>query len=117
MYLKWNDTMLVCLLDTLLKSVYFFSSIQLHQFLRGVSFNNSAGDTVSFNKNGEVVAGFDVINWLIFSNQSFRRVKVGRLDPMNPTDQLLTINEDIITWPSWFNQVRFKSQQCGEVLP
>ncbi|XP_060137212.1 vomeronasal type-2 receptor 26-like [Zootoca vivipara] len=73
---------------------------QLHHFLRSVSFNNSAGDTVSFDQNGEIVAGFDVINWIVSPNQSFHRVKVGRVDP----NQVFTINADAITWYSGFNQ-------------
>nr|XP_034992614.1 vomeronasal type-2 receptor 26-like [Zootoca vivipara] len=79
---------------------------QLHHFLRGVSFNNSAGDTVSFNQNREVISSLDVINWVISSNQSFYRVKVGRMDPEAPPDQAFTLHEDAITWHKWFNQVR-----------
>ncbi|XP_053216120.1 vomeronasal type-2 receptor 26-like [Podarcis raffonei] len=79
---------------------------QLHHFLRGVSFNNSAGDTVSFNQNGEVISTLDVINWVISSNQSFHRVKIGRMDPEAPPDQAFTLHEDAITWHGWFNQVR-----------
>ncbi|XP_062992878.1 vomeronasal type-2 receptor 26-like [Elgaria multicarinata webbii] len=83
-----------------------FHSWQLHHFLRGVSFNNSAGDKVSFNQNAELVAGFDVINWIVFSNQSFHHVKVGTVDYQALPDQALTINEEAITWNSWFNQTK-----------
>ncbi|XP_048372436.1 vomeronasal type-2 receptor 26-like [Sphaerodactylus townsendi] len=79
---------------------------ELDYFLRRVSFNNSAGDNISFDKNRNVVAGFDVINWLIFPNQSFLKVKVGSTNPKAPADQMLTINENAITWHSWFNQVQ-----------
>nr|XP_034992606.1 vomeronasal type-2 receptor 26-like [Zootoca vivipara] len=79
---------------------------QIHHFLRGVSFNNSAGDTVSFDQNGEVISSLDIINWIISSNQSFHRVKVGRMDPEAPPDQALTLHEDAITWPRWFNQAQ-----------
>ncbi|KAF7235020.1 Vomeronasal type-2 receptor 26 [Varanus komodoensis] len=78
---------------------------QLHHFLKLVSFNNSAGDKVSFNENGELVTGFDVINWIVSSNQSFRRVKVGRMDAKAAPDHAFTISPDSITWNSWFNQV------------
>ncbi|XP_053215868.1 vomeronasal type-2 receptor 26-like [Podarcis raffonei] len=77
---------------------------QLHHILRSISFNNSAGDVVSFNKNGEVASSLDIINWIIFSNQSFHRVRVGRMDPGAPSDQAFTIDKEVITWHSWFNQ-------------
>ncbi|XP_054850052.1 vomeronasal type-2 receptor 26-like [Eublepharis macularius] len=79
---------------------------QLHHFLRGLSFNNSAGDMVSFDRNGELVAGFDIINWIIPSNQSFERVKVGKMDPLAPPGQTFTINEKAIIWHTWFNQTQ-----------
>ncbi|XP_066486349.1 vomeronasal type-2 receptor 26-like [Tiliqua scincoides] len=79
---------------------------QLHHFLKHVSFNNSAGDKVSFDKNGEVVAGFDLFNWFTFPNQSFVRVKVGRVDPQVPSDKAFIVNEDTMVWPSWFHQKR-----------
>ncbi|KAM6451773.1 vomeronasal type-2 receptor 26-like [Liasis olivaceus] len=77
---------------------------QVHHFLKGLSFNNSAGDEISLDANGELLAGLDVMNWIVFSNQSFVRVKVGKVDPGVPTDQTFTINKDAITWHSWFNQ-------------
>ncbi|XP_066486337.1 vomeronasal type-2 receptor 26-like [Tiliqua scincoides] len=83
---------------------------QLHHFLRGVSFNNSAGDEVSFDQNGEISTGYDVINWVSPSNESFQRVKVGKIVSWAPAAQAFTINEEAITWPSWFNQQ--PSQTC-----
>nr|XP_028560345.1 vomeronasal type-2 receptor 26-like [Podarcis muralis] len=77
---------------------------QVHHSLRTVSFNNSAGDTISFDKNGELVARFDVINWIFSSNQT--KQKIGQLDPEALSDQVFTINEDVIIWHSWFNQTR-----------
>ncbi|XP_060541306.1 vomeronasal type-2 receptor 26-like [Pantherophis guttatus] len=79
-------------------------SWKLHHFLRGVSFNNSAGDKISFDENGEFVGRFDIINWVTFPNQSFHRVKVGTIDPDPLSHHLLTIREDEIIWPTWFNQ-------------
>ncbi|XP_062992886.1 vomeronasal type-2 receptor 26-like [Elgaria multicarinata webbii] len=79
---------------------------KLHQFLRGVSFNNSAQDAVFFNENGEIVAALDIINLKLFSNDSFLRVKVGSLDPQASSDHAFTIDEDTITWHSWFNKTR-----------
>ncbi|XP_061447664.1 vomeronasal type-2 receptor 26-like [Rhineura floridana] len=78
---------------------------QLHHFLRRVSFNNSVGDEISFDQNGQLIAGFDIINWITFPNQSFHRVKVGNLNPQAPESKMFTIHDDVITWHNSFNQV------------
>ncbi|XP_054850050.1 vomeronasal type-2 receptor 26-like [Eublepharis macularius] len=79
---------------------------QLHHFLRDISFNSSNGNQVFFNRNREIVAGFDIMNWIISSNQTFHRVKVGRIDPQASPEQPFAINDEDITWPSWFNQTQ-----------
>ncbi|XP_044273026.1 vomeronasal type-2 receptor 26-like [Varanus komodoensis] len=79
---------------------------ELHRFLKAVSFNNSAGDEISFDQGGELVSGLDVINWIVSTNQSFHHIPVGRMDPQTPTDQMFSINEDAITWHRWLNQTR-----------
>ncbi|XP_053120343.1 vomeronasal type-2 receptor 26-like [Hemicordylus capensis] len=81
------------------------SKANLHRFLKAASFNNSAEDTISFDQDGNLEAEFDIMNWIFYSNQSFQRVKVGRMDPKAPPNQALTINDATITWHSWFNQV------------
>ncbi|XP_032092087.1 vomeronasal type-2 receptor 26-like [Thamnophis elegans] len=77
---------------------------QLHFFLERVSFNNSIGDEISFDENRELITKLDMENWVIFPNQSFHRVKVGKLDPWAAEDQKFSIHEEAITWPSTFNQ-------------
>ncbi|XP_042329788.1 vomeronasal type-2 receptor 26-like [Sceloporus undulatus] len=79
-----------------------WQSWQLHHFLRRVSFNNSVGEKISFDQNGELIAGFDIINWVTFINRSFLKVKVGGIGP----DKMLTLFEDSITWPKVFNQAQ-----------
>uniref|UniRef100_A0ABM5GQ21 Vomeronasal type-2 receptor 26-like n=1 Tax=Pogona vitticeps TaxID=103695 RepID=A0ABM5GQ21_9SAUR len=78
---------------------------QLHSFLSSISFNNSAGDLVSFDENGELAAGLDIINWIIFPNLSFFRVKVGEIDSRTSLGEEFTINMEAITWHGMFNQV------------
>ncbi|XP_039184377.1 vomeronasal type-2 receptor 26-like, partial [Crotalus tigris] len=89
-------------------------SWQLHQFLKRVSFNNSAGDRIQFNQGRELITGFDIINWVTFPNQSFHRVKVGKLDPW-VKEEKISIHDEIITWHKSFNQtppVSVCSESC-----
>ncbi|CAI5789977.1 Hypothetical predicted protein [Podarcis lilfordi] len=77
---------------------------QLHPFLRTVSFNNSAGETVSFGENREVEAGFDITNMVTFPNNSFVRVKVGRVDVEATPDQPFTLDDNRMVWHRSFHQ-------------
>ncbi|XP_034279077.2 vomeronasal type-2 receptor 26-like [Pantherophis guttatus] len=78
---------------------------KFHYFLRNVAFNNGAGEPVSFDQNGIVATGFDILNLIAFPNNSFLHMKVGNVDHSASPDKILTINDDMITWHSWFNQV------------
>ncbi|XP_042329680.1 vomeronasal type-2 receptor 26-like [Sceloporus undulatus] len=74
---------------------------QLHNTLRNIYFNNGAGHEVLF-MNGELSAeGYDIINWIIFSNQSFVKLKVGKISPT----QGFYIREDGIQWNSRFEKM------------
>ncbi|XP_053215994.1 vomeronasal type-2 receptor 26-like [Podarcis raffonei] len=78
---------------------------KLHPILRSISFNNTAGETVHLNENGELTMGFDITNLITFPNKSFVRMKVGRMNPWAPHGKHLSIDEDAIVWPRSFNQV------------
>uniref|UniRef100_A0A670JBA8 G-protein coupled receptors family 3 profile domain-containing protein n=1 Tax=Podarcis muralis TaxID=64176 RepID=A0A670JBA8_PODMU len=77
----------------------------LHSFLQRISFNNSAGDEITLNEYGELAAGFDITNLVTFPNNSYVRIKVGRLDPQAPPGKELSINEDRIKWNRRFTKV------------
>ncbi|XP_060110791.1 vomeronasal type-2 receptor 26-like [Heteronotia binoei] len=90
---------------------------ELHYFLKSVLFNNSAGENISFDSSGKVTTKYDIINWLAFPNQSFFKVKIGEVHPEAPVDQILTINEERITWNSCFNQTHPLSVCSESCLP
>ncbi|XP_066487362.1 vomeronasal type-2 receptor 26-like [Tiliqua scincoides] len=90
------------------RSILTFPNLQqflVNTVLGSISFNNSAGDMVSFEEGGESAAGFDLINWITFPNQTFLKIKVGRMDPQALSGQEFSINQEAITWHSTFNQV------------
>ncbi|XP_039189274.1 vomeronasal type-2 receptor 26-like [Crotalus tigris] len=77
---------------------------QLHPVLSSIGFNNSVGETVSFNEKRELVAEFDIVNLVIFPNNSFIRMKLGELNLQGFEEQVLTIHENNIFWPEFYNQ-------------
>nr|XP_028560566.1 vomeronasal type-2 receptor 26-like [Podarcis muralis] len=78
---------------------------KLHSWLQSISFNNSAADEIMFNKDGELSSGFDITSLATFPNNSYARVKVGRLDPQDFKRAVLSINEEKIEWHRDLTQV------------
>ncbi|KAG6530675.1 type-2 vomeronasal receptor [Crotalus adamanteus] len=94
------------MMNTIGRKIHNQDVWQLHYFLRSVAFNNSAGEQIFFDQNGILAIGFDILNLIAFPNKSFLHVKVGSVDHSAPSDKILTISDEMITWHSWFNQVQ-----------
>lgn len=56
----------------------------------------------------------DIINWIISSNLSLHRKKIGRMAQETSLGETLTISKDAIVWHSWFNQVSFTILQFND---
>uniref|UniRef100_A0ACB8EWL3 Uncharacterized protein n=1 Tax=Sphaerodactylus townsendi TaxID=933632 RepID=A0ACB8EWL3_9SAUR len=82
----------------------FFQPWQLHKFLQGISFNNSVGETMSFNQKREMDMGFDITNLVMLPNKSFLRVKVGRVNPRILGRKQFDIQEKMIVWQRTFKK-------------
>uniref|UniRef100_A0A8C6XLU4 G-protein coupled receptors family 3 profile domain-containing protein n=1 Tax=Naja naja TaxID=35670 RepID=A0A8C6XLU4_NAJNA len=78
---------------------------QLHSFLQKISFNNSVGEEVTLNEHGEVMDGFDLINLITFSNGSYTKVKVGRLNSKALLEKEFVVTDERIQWHGDFIQV------------
>ncbi|KAH0626320.1 hypothetical protein JD844_001243 [Phrynosoma platyrhinos] len=86
---------------------------QLCSFLRYIRFNNSAGEEVFFDENGDLASGFDVISLVTFSNQSFQKVRVGGIYPQASAGKRFTMNGSSIVWNHKFKKVPPRSR-CVE---
>ncbi|XP_070591666.1 vomeronasal type-2 receptor 26-like [Erythrolamprus reginae] len=92
-------------------------SWQLLPYLRKVQFNNSAGDEISFSEKRLGSARYNLVNWIVFPNQTFVPVKFGEFDPGSPSGKELTITSSLITWASKkvpFARCGLKRCQAGE---
>ncbi|XP_058036464.1 vomeronasal type-2 receptor 26-like [Ahaetulla prasina] len=108
-----NESLQIAGIIHLLK---YFGWTWLHRFLQGLSFNNSLGETVSINHHGEVHSGFDIINVIMFPNNSYHKVKIGKLDPTANEGNRFVIHEDLIVWHQYFKQVLPRSV-CNDPCP
>ncbi|XP_044285685.1 vomeronasal type-2 receptor 26-like [Varanus komodoensis] len=77
----------------------------LHRFLRDPQFYNaSLIDGASWDKNGELVADFDIVHWVLFPNKSIFHKKIGSLERQGAGDLTLMINKDAAEWPKQINK-------------
>ncbi|XP_034957736.1 vomeronasal type-2 receptor 26-like [Zootoca vivipara] len=90
--------------------------LKLQPFLRSIVFNNSAGETVSFNGKKEMEGAFDIMNIVTFPNKSFLRVKVGQVVNDALKARRFIIHEDKIKWHKGFNQV-VPVSVCNDCCP
>ncbi|KAG6472982.1 type-2 vomeronasal receptor [Crotalus adamanteus] len=77
---------------------------QLCLFLTKLHFNNSAGEEIAFNENGNLAAAYDIINLITFPNRSFQKVQVGHIEPQSSQKEDLTIDTTAIVWNPKFKQ-------------
>ncbi|XP_060110667.1 vomeronasal type-2 receptor 26-like [Heteronotia binoei] len=77
---------------------------KVHRVLQSITFNNSAGEAVSFNGKREVRGGFDITNLVMFPNKSFHRVKIGDVNPNAAEGEKFIIHENMIVWQTVFNE-------------
>ncbi|XP_054832687.1 vomeronasal type-2 receptor 26-like [Eublepharis macularius] len=89
---------------------------QLYSFLRNVRFNNSAGDEIFFDENGDLAAGYDIVNLVTFPNQSFQKIQVGRMKSKTTAGEEFVINRSLLIWNHKFQQ-HVPRSTCVESCP
>ncbi|KAJ1081084.1 hypothetical protein NDU88_001268 [Pleurodeles waltl] len=88
------------LLNGTWKDIAGFKPWQLIHYIKKVRFENKGGGEVIFNRNGEVPAQYDIINWQSGPAGRISQVTVGRYDHSAPRGRNLIINVSAVIWPS-----------------
>nr|XP_055030444.1 extracellular calcium-sensing receptor [Misgurnus anguillicaudatus] len=72
---------------------------QVIEVLRKVNYTNIFGDSIYFDKNGDPVGSYDIVNWQRKTKEGpVQYVTVGRFDSSLPTAQQLVLNQEQIIW-------------------
>ncbi|XP_048359965.1 vomeronasal type-2 receptor 26-like [Sphaerodactylus townsendi] len=89
-------------------------SWQLLHFLTNMNFTNPAGEDLFFDGNGDLAAGYDVLNLISSPKKILSRVPVGSFHPQATLGHELIINKSAIQWASGFKQLPYSvcSKKC-----
>ncbi|XP_026547151.1 vomeronasal type-2 receptor 26-like [Notechis scutatus] len=70
---------------------------QLHSFLQSSQFHNNSIEGVYLDEEGDLTADLDIVNWVLFPNKSFKRVKTGTAEKQASQDFRIIIDQMGIT--------------------
>ncbi|XP_043558864.1 vomeronasal type-2 receptor 1-like [Chiloscyllium plagiosum] len=79
-------------------SIRDFEPWQLLHYMKKVRFIDQSGNERYFDKNGDVSAVYDIINWQVTTDGVIKFVKVGRYDARAAPGHQLTIREKDLIW-------------------
>ncbi|XP_058607526.1 extracellular calcium-sensing receptor-like [Onychostoma macrolepis] len=88
---------------------------QLVHYLQKVNFTTGFGDHVSFDKNGDALAIYDVLNWQPSADGSIKLHNVGVVNEGAATGMVLTLDEDAFYWN--FETTKPPQSVCSESCP
>ncbi|XP_075462850.1 extracellular calcium-sensing receptor-like [Ascaphus truei] len=78
--------------------IYNHQPWQLLHYVKKVKFNNTAGEAIFFDENGDVPMYIDILNWQLFPNLSTQYVHIGSYDARAPKGHELQIDQSRILW-------------------
>ncbi|XP_044285682.1 vomeronasal type-2 receptor 26-like [Varanus komodoensis] len=67
-------------------------------------YNSSVIDGAYWSKNRELVVDLDIVHWVVFSNYSVLRKKIGSLERQGARHLKVTIDKDTTEWPKRINK-------------
>ncbi|XP_031747640.1 vomeronasal type-2 receptor 26 [Xenopus tropicalis] len=84
---------------------------QLNKYMKQVRFTNTAGAKVYFDEHGDMPLEFDILNWIVYPNETLNGIIVGSFAYQNGFFNL-KMNESLIRWSTAFNQT--PQSACSE---
>eukprot|EP00079_Xenopus_tropicalis_P019435 XP_012809083.1 PREDICTED: extracellular calcium-sensing receptor-like [Xenopus tropicalis] len=85
--------------------IYNHQPWQLLHYIKHIRFNNTAGEEIYFDANGDVPLYLDILNWQMFPNGSNQYVSIGGFDAQAPKGQELKIQINKILWNVGHGQI------------
>eukprot|EP00079_Xenopus_tropicalis_P038149 XP_017951920.1 PREDICTED: vomeronasal type-2 receptor 26-like [Xenopus tropicalis] len=76
---------------------------EIHKYIKQVSITDGDGNELHFDENGDMPSDFDILNWIVYPNQTLDGIKVGTY-AQRSASQELKINESLIRWSPSFNE-------------
>ncbi|XP_053551435.1 extracellular calcium-sensing receptor-like [Bombina bombina] len=94
---------------------YDFQPWQVLHYLKRVQFENTAGEQINFNANGDILGHFDILNWQLAGIDTSTHVRVGIFNNYITNLQKLVMNESLIQWPKGYFKVPHSicSESCS----
>ncbi|XP_073402835.1 extracellular calcium-sensing receptor-like [Dendrobates tinctorius] len=91
-----------------------FKPWQLTHYIQNVHVKLSNGREVFFDRNGDIPALYDIVNWQLGSDGVMKNVKVGGYDTAATDGKVFNIDANGVIWPSGNHQVPTSicSQSC-----
>ncbi|XP_043919407.1 vomeronasal type-2 receptor 26-like [Protopterus annectens] len=81
------------------------SDIRVLQTVKNVHLYTKTGEEISFDQNGDAVIAYEIMNIQILPDDTFRLVKVGRMEPRAPLGKEVSINMTAILWNEKYTEV------------
>ncbi|XP_072895136.1 extracellular calcium-sensing receptor-like [Hemitrygon akajei] len=75
-----------------------FRPWQVLHYMQSLNFTTKIGERVNFDKNGDSVAMYDIVNWQVNREGNADVLIVGRYDGSAPSAEQVVINEGSIVW-------------------
>nr|XP_034957360.1 vomeronasal type-2 receptor 26-like [Zootoca vivipara] len=89
------------------------SDFQAASCTMGSPQSDTKADGQYLDENGALAVDFDIMNWVLFPNNSRARVKIGSIERQMSSNLKLAINPEAIVWPLPFNKNTPRSR-CTE---